>query len=185
MSRKCGRNTEENYKMKSIKVEHIEVFALGAGVKGASRKIKFQVGVKADIAFVHLDKRDPRKPRMRKVIRLFNEALIEARRLNLPIDGVPVVLRGILEEDPSPYFSGVVGEFWLQYGAFESKFGTRGSGTREKMLSLYSDEGVPLPYDVRNWLGHIGSQPLDKFSLSDVTSSCNLLRKWNSKNDEN
>ena len=170
--------------MKPTKVEDIEVFALGAGVKGASRDIQLLAGVKADIAFLHLHRRDPKLSGKRKIIRLFNEALTEARKLSLPIDGVPGVLRGVLEEDPSPYFSGVVGEFWMQYSAFESKYGTRGSGTREKMHSFYSEEEAPFPYDIRNWLAHIGSQPLDKYSLSDVVSSSSLLRTWNSKGED-
>ena len=169
--------------MKHTRDEDIEVFALGAGVIGASRKLKLPAGVEASIAFLHLPGKDPNLSRKRKIIRLLNEALTEARRLSLPIDGVPEVLRGVLEEDPSPYFSGVVGEFWMQYSAFESKYGTRGSGTREKMRSFYSDEEAPFPYDIRNWLAHIGSQPLDKkYSLLDVVSSTSLLRTWNLKN---
>lgn len=97
--------------MKPTSVKDLDVYALGAGVKGATRNIEAQVGVKVDIAILHLHKRDPRLARMRKIIRLFNEALTECRKINLPIDGVPVVLRGVLKEDPAPYLSGVVGEF--------------------------------------------------------------------------
>ena len=53
----------------------------------------------------------------------------------------------------------------MQYSAFESQYDTRGSGTREKMRSFYSDEEAPFPYDIRNWLAHIGSQPLDKYHI--------------------
>ena len=67
---------------------------------------------------------------MRKIVRLFNEALTEARKVGLPIDGVPVVLRGVLEEEPSPYLSGVVGEFWVQYAAFELNYKTRDPGNK-------------------------------------------------------
>ncbi len=169
--------------MKPDKAKDIKVFALGAGVKGASQEIQFLAGVNAEIAFLHLHRKDPKFSGKRKILCLFNEALTEARKLRLPIDGVPGVLRGILEEDPSPYLSGVVGEFWMQYSAFESKYRTSGPGTREKMRSFYSGEEVPLPYDVRNWLAHIGSQLLEeqKYSLSDVVSSTSLLRTWNLK----
>lgn len=169
--------------MRPTKVQDMEIFALGAGVKGATRKIEAQVGVKVDIALLHLHKRDSRLPRMRKIIRLFNEALTEARKANLPIDGVPVVLRGVLEEDPAPYLSGVIGEFWMQYSAFESNYKTRSSGTRDKMLSLYSDDEAPLPYDIRNWLGHLGRESIDKYNLSDVQSACDLLREWNARSN--
>jgi len=162
-------------------VEDIEVFAVGAGVIGASTKIKLPAGVEASIAFLHLHRKDPKLSRKRKIIRLLNEALTEARKLGLPIDGIPGVLRGVMEEDPSPYLSGVVGEFWMQYSAFESKYGTSGSGTREKMRSFLSDEEVPFPYDIRNWLAHIGSQLKKNYSLSDVVSSTSLLRTWNLK----
>ena len=107
---------------------------------------------------------------MRKIIRLFNEALTESRKIGLPIDGVPVVLRGVLEEDPLPYQSGVIGDFWVQYAAFESSYKTRGSGTKKKMLSFYSDDEAPLPYDIRNWLGHLGRESIDKYNLSDVVA---------------
>ena len=76
---------------------------MGAGVKGASRNIQLLAGVKVDIAFLHLHRKGPKLSGMRKIIRLFNEAVTEARKLNLPIDGVPEVLRGVLEEDPSPH----------------------------------------------------------------------------------
>ena len=108
----------------------VDVYALGAGVKGATREIEAQVGVRVDIAILHLHKKDPRLARMRKIVRLFNEALTEARKVGLPIDGVPVVLRGVLEEEPSPYLSGVVGEFWVQYAAFESNYKTRDPGNK-------------------------------------------------------
>ena len=167
--------------MKPINPEDIELLAIGAGVKGATRNMEFQVGVKVDIALLQLHKKDPRLPRMRKIIRLFNEALTEARKVKLPIDGVPSVLRGVLEENPSPYLSGVVGEFWMQYAAFESNFKTRGPGTKKKMLPLYTNDDAPFPYDIRNWLGHLGEEPVDKYSLSDVVSSCALLQQWNAK----
>ena len=69
--------------MKPTKVEDIEVFALGAGVKGASRNIQLLAGVKVDIAFLHLHRKGPKLSGMRKIIRLFNEALTEASVLTL------------------------------------------------------------------------------------------------------
>lgn len=170
--------------MKPTSPKDIEIFLLGAGVKGATRNFTAQVGVKVDIAFIQLHKKDPRLARMRKIIRLFNQALTEAKKLKLPIDGVPVVLRGVMEENPAPYLSGVIGEFWMQYSAFESNYKTRGPGTKQKMLSLHSDDKAPLPYDIRNWLGHLGRESIDKYSLSDVLASCDLLRKWNAKSNE-
>ena len=178
------RLTGEICEMKPTSVKDLDVYAVGAGVRGATRSIEAQVGVKVDVAILHLHKKDPRLARMRKIIRLFNAALTEARKLNLPIDGVPIVLRGVLEEDPAPYLSGVVGEFWMQYAAFESIYSTRGPGTKKKMLSFYTDGDGPFPYDVRNWLGHLGRQPLDKYKLSDVQDSCNLLRKWNANSND-
>lgn len=170
--------------MKPTSPNDIELLLVGAGVKGANRAIEAQAGVKVDIALVQLHKKDPRLPRMRKIIRLFNEALTESRKIGLPIDGVPVVLRGVLEEDPLPYKSGIIGDFWAQYAAFESNYNTRGPGTKKKMLSFYSNNEAPLPYDIRNWLGHLGGESLNKFSLSDVVASLDLLRKWNARNKD-
>ena len=104
----------------------------------------------------------------------------------------PTVLASII--NGKGLYAHGVGEFFLLYGRFEEKHRlTKPSKTRAKMVALvngderylkpYKERGKtrrdPLPYAVRNILGHVGSNPnnLDREGR-ELRTAIDLLREW-------
>lgn len=104
---------------------------------------------------------------------------------------LPTILTAVIE-GRGLYEYGI-GEFFLLYGKFEQKHQTTGQQTRTKMEALVKGDQrylkpyticgkvhcVPLPYAVRNILGHVGTNPnvLDKEG-KDLRTSIDLLKSW-------
>ena len=83
-----------------------------------------------------------------------------------------------------------IGEFFLLYGRFEQKYGVSKGKIRTKMKELIGGKeeflkrnkrGVkdPLPYVVRNFLAHVGTNPntLDRDG-EELRTSIKLLKSW-------
>ena len=105
---------------------------------------------------------------------------------------LPTVLKSVIEGKGLYEYS--IGEFFELYGRFEGKHGLKtGRQTRDKMEALVDGEDeylkrykehdkwnfVPLPYAVRNILGHAGNNPntLDPDG-HELRTSIELLRSW-------
>ena len=171
----------------NVKANELLIRALGAGVKGNT--IHGTVGRYMEIAVVVLREKDPHLGAKNKLIKLFNEALTQANRLNLPIVGVATSLRDLIEG--RGFVDSQIGSFILAYGRFEGKFGTTGSGTGQSMRSRFATENdyleyvsekghkskQPAPYAIRNWLAHIGSSN-NNYSEAEVLDAYKLLIKW-------
>lgn len=149
-----------------VKIKDLLIKPLGAGVKG--NKITGTAGRYLEVAFVSLNKKDPHASGKTKLIKLFNEALSQADRLNLPLAGAAASLRDLVEG--RGFVDSKVGRFVLAYGRFEGRFGTLGPGTCQAMrrcaaagdyLEYVSKNNEvfrhPAPYAIRNWLAHLGS----------------------------
>lgn len=169
-----------------VKAKDVFPKCLGAGVKG--NRITGTVGRYLEVAFVTLSKKDPHFSGKTKLINLFNQALTQADKLNLPLAGVATALRDLVEG--KGFIESQVGKFFMAYGHFEGKFGTSGAGTCQAMrrlatkndyLEYVSKSGEkfqhPAPYVIRNWLAHLGSSS-NSYSEEAFTHAYGLLTKW-------
>ena len=160
---------------------------LGPGVKGS--KVEWEAGRYHEAAFVTLHRKDPHLGGKTKLVNLFNEALTQADKLNLPLKGLAPSLRDLVEG--SGFVDGRIGRFILEYGRFEGRFNTTGASTCQAMRRLAGDDDYldsltkngnpvryPAPYAIRNWLAHLGSSQ-QGHSDDDVNRAYELLLEWN------
>ena len=98
------------------------------------------------------------------------------------------ILVSVIEE--KGLYEDNIGEFFLLYGRFEQKYGVSKGKTGTKMKELIGGKeeflkrnkrGVkdPLPYAVRNFLAHVGTNPntLDRDG-EELRTSIKLLKSW-------
>ena len=169
-----------------ISAKDLSVKLMGAGVKG--KNVVLTKGKYSETVFVHLNKRDPHHSGKTKLVNLFNDALSQADKLNLPYRGFTTALRDLVEG--RGFVDGLIGQFIMAYGRFEGMSGTRGSGTCQAMRRLASKNDFlisfakdgreiqePAPYVVRNWLAHMGSDR-NNYDINDLTKAYDLLVKW-------
>ena len=177
---------EQRKRKPQMSVKDIKPRLIGAGVKG--NKIVATKGKYFEAAIAHLSKKDRHFSGKIKLIKIFNDAMSQADKLNLPIRGFATSLRDMVEG--KVFVEGLIGQFILVYGRFEGKFGTRGSATSQAMrqhatkndyLPFYGTDGQkhdhPAPYAVRNWLAHIGTSK-NQYCEDDMTKALDLLIKW-------
>ena len=129
------------------------------------------------------------------LVRLCNDALYQAYKLDLPIAGVPGVLSAMAQGKGLYWDS--IGEFFQLYGQFEQKLGfTDGykQGQIEyEMQERLGDDAVqhsrkyvrdgiesltPLPLYVRNILAHQGTNTVNCLADGDVHTAIRLLKDW-------
>ena len=120
------------------------------------------------------------------------EMITTAYKIDSLDPALPHVLGSIIEG--KGLYEHSIGEFFELYGRFEEKYQLKkGTDTIEKMETLvngdrrylkqYMDHGkstlIPVPYAVRNILGHSGTNPnkLDKEGV-EIRTSIDLLRTW-------
>ncbi len=167
-------------------IDNMIIKLLGAGVK--SKTVAGTVGRYLEVAIVELNKSDPHVSGKTKLINLFNQALTQADRLNLPLAGVASSLRDMVEG--IGFVDSWVGRFFLAYGRFEGKFGTSGAGTCQAMRQLATEDDYleyvskngdkfrhPAPYAIRNWLAHLGSNA-NGYSETELNRAYELLSRW-------
>ena len=124
-----------------------------------------------------------------EMVELSRDLMTYAHIVGTPDPALPIVLKAVINE--TGLFEHSVGEFWLLYGRFEKKYDvSKNKETREKMMEhikdrkthlvKYKERGlpmlVPLPYAVRNVLGH--GKNTNKIKEGDIKSSIDLLKAW-------
>ena len=125
----------------------------------------------------------------REMVEHARDIITKAYMLESLAPAFPTVLAAIIRG--RGLYEHSIGEFFLLYGQFEQKYGTRGKRTGAKMkalakgisknMKLYTERGgktlEPLPYAVRNILSHVGTNP-NTLNDDDLTKSIALLRTW-------
>ena len=127
-----------------------------------------------------------------EMVELARDFMTYAHLIGSPDPALPVVLKDIINE--RGLFEYGVGEFFLEYGRFQQKHDVfKNKETREKMkrfvvdrknhLIRYKEYGklrlVPLPYAVRNVLGHVNNS--NKIEEEHIKTSIDLLKEWITK----
>ncbi|MCY4558112.1 MAG: hypothetical protein OXF79_17430 [Chloroflexi bacterium] len=162
--------------------------------KGGRPLLKRREGKFLEIQLVEIPK-DGKQGGKRKLVRLCNDALYQAYKLDLPIAGVPGVM-GAMVEGKGLYWDSI-GEFFQLYGQLEQKLGLADGYKQEKIADdmrakleedagqhsrKYTRDGVttltPLPLYVRNVLVHGGTNPANGLADGDVKTSIQLLKDW-------
>ncbi len=127
-----------------------------------------------------------------EMIESARELITTAYKVDSLDPALPHVLGSIIEG--KGLYEHSIGEFFELYGRFEEKYQLKsGRDTKEKMETLvngdrrylkqYKEYGqsslVPVPYAVRNILGHAGTNPnkVDKEGV-EIRTSIDLLRTW-------
>ena len=130
-----------------------------------------------------------------KLVRLCNDALNQAYRLDLPIAGVPQALASMVQG--KGLYLNSIGEFFELYGRFEQMLGLtddyRQEQISEAMRSRLGDDAgkhsrkyvrgdtttlTPLPLYIRNVVAHQGTNPANSLSDGDVSRAIRLLKEW-------
>ena len=124
-----------------------------------------------------------------EMVELSRDLMTYAHIIGTPDPAFPVVLKAVI--NGTGLFEHGVGEFWLLYGRFEKQYDvSKNKETRKKMMEFikdrkehlvkYKERGllllVPLPYAVRNVLGH--GKNTNRIKEGDIQSSIDLLRAW-------
>ena len=124
-----------------------------------------------------------------EMVALSRDLITYAHIIGSPDPALPIVLKEVINE--RGLFTHGVGEFFLLYGRFEQKYGvSKNKETREKMMEFIKDRKnhlikykeygtqrlVPLPYAVRNVLGH-GNNP-NKVKEEHIRTSIDVLKEW-------
>ena len=130
-----------------------------------------------------------------KLVRLCNDALYQAYKLDLPIAGVPRVLASMVQGNG--VYLDSIGEFFELYGRFEQMLGLtddyKQEQVKDEMQSRLGDDAVqhsreyvrggstsltPLPLYVRNVLAHQGTNSANSLRDGDVSTAIRLLKEW-------
>lgn len=162
--------------------------------KGGRPLLKRRAGKHLEIQLVEIPK-DGRQGGKRKLVRLCNDVLYQAYKLDLPIAGVPGVL-GAMVEGKGVYWDSI-GEFFQLYGQLEQKLGLADGYKQEQIADemrarlgneavqhsrKYTRDGIatliPLPLYVRNVLAHGGTNPANGLADGDVKTAIRLLKDW-------
>ena len=139
--------------------------------------------------------RDGQKSGKLKLVRLCNDALYQAYKMDLPIAGVPQALASMIEG--KGLYVNSIGEFFELYGRFENMLGLT-DDYRQKKIQMemesrlkddadhhfreYERDGTtsrtPLPLYVRNVVAHQGTNPANTLRDGDVSKAITLLKDW-------
>ena len=162
--------------------------------KGDRDLLHGEVGKYLEIQLVQIP-RDGQQGGKLKLVRLANDALYQAYKLNLPIAGVPRVLASMVQG--RGVYLDSIGEFFQLYGRFEQMLGLTDDYKQERikdaMRSRLGDDAAhhsreyersgtrsltPLPLYVRNVLAHQGTNPANSLRDGDVSTAIRLLKDW-------
>ncbi len=162
--------------------------------KGNRDQIRGVVDKYMEIQLVEIAKNGQQGGKL-KLVRLCNDALYQAYKLDLPIAGVPRVLASMVQG--KGLYLDSIGEFFELYGRFEQTLRLTDDYKQEQikkeMRSRLGDEAVhhsreyvrggtksqtPLPLYVRNVLAHQGTNPENSLRDGDVSTAIGLLKDW-------
>ena len=175
---------------------HFILKGIGPLTKGKGNRdvLHGEVGKYLEIQLVEIP-RDGQQGGKLKLVRLANETLNQAYKLNLPIAGVPRVLASMVQG--RGLYLDSIGEFFQLYGRFEQMLGLTDDYKQERikneMRSRLGDNDshqsreyvrggttslTPLPLYVRNVLAHQGTNPANSLRDGDVSTAIRLLKDW-------
>lgn len=152
-------------------------------------------GIETQLAAVMLDVNGDKGWKLSKKVELvedINNVLAKLELIDLLYPQLPIILGAVLEEKGLAQYS--IGEFWLLYGKFEERTKNEPGKTDDKIRKRLEESGrtdetntkfyklkkdvipetneiiekpQPLPYVVRNILGHIGTDKAGNTLNSD------------------
>ena len=175
---------------------HFILKGIGPLTKGKGNRdvLQGEVGKYLEIQLVQIP-RDGQQGGKLKLVRLANETINQAYKLNLPIAGVPRVLASMVQG--RGLYLDSIGEFFQLYGRFEQMLGLADDYKQERikneMRSRLGDDAnhqsreyvrggttnlTPLPLYVRNVLAHQGTNSANSLHDGDVSTAIRLLKDW-------
>ena len=162
--------------------------------KGNRDQLHGLVGKYLEIQLVEIPRNGQQGGKL-KLVRLCNDALYQAYKLDLPIAGVPRALASMVQGNG--VYLDSIGEFFELYGRFEQMLGLtddyKQEQVKDEMRSRLGDDAVqhsreyvrggstsltPLPLYVRNVLAHQGTNSANSLHDGDVSTAIRLLKEW-------
>lgn len=190
MNKPVGNNTSGNGHQNFI-LKGIGPLTKG---KGNQDQLHGKVGKYLEIQLVEIPRNGQQGSKL-KLVRLCNDALYQAYKLDLPIAGVPRVLASMVQG--KGVYLDSIGEFFELYGRFEQMLGLtddyKQQHIMDEMRSRLGDDAAqhsrdyvrggltsltPLPLYVRNVLAHQGTNSANSLRDGDVSTAIRLLKEW-------